>query len=189
MLRDKERKCCAPAFCPISIHLQYLFSSRSLYRLIDRLYGVLYVVFNIISVILQWLLNQSMLFFYQYYSYSSQATSCFLSKLSFKNNQLGGRKNPVTITIINPCKEISSGEYHVNSRQFKFNPLPGDIFYTLPNGKSLQTTISDLTKMAESYLNGKMKNCSLQAISPFPTLFSKGLFPRGVKRCHCVGMG
>ena len=27
------------------------------------------------------------------------------------------------------------------------------------------------------------------AISPFPTVFSKGLFPRGVKRCHCVGMG
>ena len=27
------------------------------------------------------------------------------------------------------------------------------------------------------------------AISPFPTVFSKGLFPRGVKRNHCVGMG
>ena len=26
-------------------------------------------------------------------------------------------------------------------------------------------------------------------IAPFPTVFSKGLFPRGVKRCHCVGMG
>ena len=36
---------------------------------------------------------------------------------------------------------------------------------------------------------GKRKNCSLRAISPFPTVFSKGLFPRGVKRCHCVGMG
>ena len=23
----------------------------------------------------------------------------------------------------------------------------------------------------------------------FPPVFSKGLFPRGVKRCHCVGMG
>ena len=33
------------------------------------------------------------------------------------------------------------------------------------------------------------RNCSLQAISPFPTVFSKGLFPRGFKRCHCVGMG
>ena len=35
----------------------------------------------------------------------------------------------------------------------------------------------------------KRRNCSLQAISPFPKVFSKGLFPRGVKRCHSVGMG
>ena len=36
---------------------------------------------------------------------------------------------------------------------------------------------------------GKRRNCSSRAISPFPTVFSKGLFPRGVKRCNCVGMG
>ena len=36
---------------------------------------------------------------------------------------------------------------------------------------------------------GKRRNCSLRAISPFPTVFSKGVFPRGVRRCHCVGMG
>ena len=36
---------------------------------------------------------------------------------------------------------------------------------------------------------GKRRNCSLRVISPFPTVFSKGLFPRGIKRCHCVGMG
>ena len=29
---------------------------------------------------------------------------------------------------------------------------------------------------------GKRRNCSLWAISPFPTVFSKGLFPWGVKR-------
>ena len=34
---------------------------------------------------------------------------------------------------------------------------------------------------------GKRRNCSLWAISPFPTVFSKGLFPRGVKGRHCVG--
>ena len=28
---------------------------------------------------------------------------------------------------------------------------------------------------------GKRRNCSLRAISPFPTVFSKGLFPRGIK--------
>ena len=36
---------------------------------------------------------------------------------------------------------------------------------------------------------GKRRNCLLRAISPFPIVFSKGLFPRGVKRCHHVGMG
>ena len=36
---------------------------------------------------------------------------------------------------------------------------------------------------------GKRRNRSFRAISPFSTVFSKGLFPRGVKRCHCVGMG
>ena len=36
--------------------------------------------------------------------------------------------------------------------------------------------------------SGKRRNCLLQANSPFPTVFSKGLFPRGIKRCHCVGM-
>ena len=28
---------------------------------------------------------------------------------------------------------------------------------------------------------GKRRNCSLQAVSPFPTVFSKGLFPRASK--------
>ena len=31
--------------------------------------------------------------------------------------------------------------------------------------------------------------CWLRAISPFSTMFSKCLFPRGVNRRHCVGMG
>ena len=35
---------------------------------------------------------------------------------------------------------------------------------------------------------GKRGNCSLRAISTFPTVFSKGLFPRGAKMCHCVGI-
>ena len=43
----------------------------------------------------------------------------------------------------------------------------------LPNQKSLQMTISNLTKTVENSPNGKRKNCSLQAISPFPTMFSK----------------
>ena len=36
---------------------------------------------------------------------------------------------------------------------------------------------------------GKRRNCSLRAISPFPTLFSKGLSCRHVKTRACLGRG
>ena len=36
---------------------------------------------------------------------------------------------------------------------------------------------------------GKMRNCSLRAISLFPTVFSKGLFCRHVKTRACLGKG
>ena len=45
-----------------------------------------------------------------------------------------------------------------------------------------------LSKRVENTVE-KRRICSVRAISPFPTVFSKGLFPMGVKRCHCVGMG
>ena len=45
-----------------------------------------------------------------------------------------------------------------------------------------------LSKLVKKHC-GKRRNCSLRAISPFPTVFSKGLFQGGVKRCHCVGIG
>ena len=36
---------------------------------------------------------------------------------------------------------------------------------------------------------GKRRNCSLQEISPFPTVFSKGLYCRHVKTRACLGKG
>ena len=36
---------------------------------------------------------------------------------------------------------------------------------------------------------GKRRNCSLRAISPFPTLFSKDLYCRHVKTRACLGKG
>ena len=36
---------------------------------------------------------------------------------------------------------------------------------------------------------GKKRNCSLRAISPFPTVFSKKLYSRQVKTRACVGKG
>ena len=35
----------------------------------------------------------------------------------------------------------------------------------------------------------KKRNCSLQAISPFPTVFSKDLYSKHVKTRACLGMG
>ena len=74
------------------------------------------------------------------------------------------------------------------------NPLPDDNFFY---SSKLKEFAADnfkfdkngrkLSKQVEN--TGKRGNCSLRAISPFPTVFSKGLFPKDVKRCHCVGMG
>ena len=36
---------------------------------------------------------------------------------------------------------------------------------------------------------GKRRNCSLRAISPFPTVFSKDLYCRPVKTRACLGKG
>ena len=36
---------------------------------------------------------------------------------------------------------------------------------------------------------GKRRNCSLRAISPFPTMFSKVLYCRHVKTKACLGKG
>ena len=41
------------------------------------------------------------------------------------------------------------------TKTFLFNPLPDDKFEALPNWKSLQIAISNLTKMVESYPSGK----------------------------------
>ena len=35
----------------------------------------------------------------------------------------------------------------------------------------------------------KRRNCSLRAISPFPTVFSKGMFPRGRQKVSSCGNG
>ena len=73
------------------------------------------------------------------------------------------------------------------------NPLPDKKFYS----SKLREFVDDNIKFDENGRNlserventGKRRNCSLRAISPFPTVFSKSLFSRGVKRCHSVGMG
>ena len=47
---------------------------------------------------------------------------------------------------------------------------------------------SKFSKRVENTV-GKWTNCSLQAISPFPTVFSKDLYSRRVKTRACLGKG
>ena len=74
------------------------------------------------------------------------------------------------------------------------NPLPDDKFQTLPNWKSLQTTISNFTKMKKKLSKqventvGKGEIAHYKQFLLFPQCFQKDCFP-GASRCHCVGMG
>ena len=76
-----------------------------------------------------------------------------------------------------------------------FNPLPDDKI--LDRSKLKQSADDDFKfdessrKFSERVENtfGQGEIAILRAISPFSTVFSRGMFPGGVKRCHCVGMG
>ena len=74
------------------------------------------------------------------------------------------------------------------------NPLPDD--QILDWSKSKQSAADNFefdvnsrkfSKLVENTM-GKEKLLVMSNFS-FPTVFSKGLFPRDVKRGHCVGMG
>ena len=75
-----------------------------------------------------------------------------------------------------------------------FNPFPHDRILDQTKLKAFADDKLNVTKMIISGFDrvenivGKEK-LLVQAISPFPTMFLKDFFPRGVKRCHCVGMG
>ena len=70
------------------------------------------------------------------------------------------------------------------------SPFPNDKFWTLPYLK----TVDDNFRFEENGQKGrkhygKRRNCSLQAISPFLTVFSKDLNCRHVKARDCQGRG
>ena len=74
------------------------------------------------------------------------------------------------------------------------NPFPHDKILDWTKLKAFADYKLNVTKMVISVFDrvenivGKEK-LFVQAISPFPTAFSKGFFPRCVKKCHYVGMG
>ena len=78
--------------------------------------------------------------------------------------------------------------------QKEFNPLPNDKILDWLKLKAFSDEKLNVTKMIISVFDRvktlwEKEKLLVQAISPFPTMFSKGFFPRRVKRCHYVGMG
>ena len=67
-------------------------------------------------------------------------------------------------------------------RLFQTERFADDNFKFDENGRKLSKWVENTVGKGEIAPNER-------AISPFPTVFSKGLFPRGVKRRHRVGMG
>ena len=82
-----------------------------------------------------------------------------------------------------------------------FNPFPHNKILDQTKLKAFGDNKLNVTKMIISAFDrvenivgkGEIACTSnfllVQAISAFPTMFSKRFFPRGVKRCHCVGIG
>ena len=75
-----------------------------------------------------------------------------------------------------------------------FNLFPYDKFLDQTNLKAFADDKLNITKMIISVFDRvealwEKAKLLVQAICPFSTMFSKGFFPRPVKRCHCVGMG
>ena len=67
--------------------------------------------------------------------------------------------------------------YPITRRQIldssKLKEFADDNFKFDENGRKLSKQVEN---------TGKRRNCSFRAISPFPTVFSKGLFPRGASK-------
>ena len=61
----------------------------------------------------------------------------------------------------------------------KLKEFPDDNFKFDENGRKLSKQVENTV--------GKGEIAHYEQFLLFP-VFSKGLFPRGVKRCHCVGM-
>ena len=68
-----------------------------------------------------------------------------------------------------------------NIRLFQSERFADDNFKFEENGRKLSKWIENTV--------GKGEIARYEQFLLFPTVFSKGLFLRGVKRCHCVGMG
>ena len=90
---------------------------------------------------------------------------------------------PICIEIVKTT-DTHSKYYKTFTLKIHINPLPDDKFSKLKDfaddNLKFEENCRELFKPVENTV-GKGEIA--------PTVFSKGLFPRGIKRCHCVGMG
>ena len=70
-----------------------------------------------------------------------------------------------------------------------FNSFPNVKVYTLPNSKTLQTTILNLMKMVVQFSKRVENTVVKGAIPPFLTVYSKEFYCRHVKSRACLGKG
>ena len=78
---------------------------------------------------------------------------------------------------------ISCGITHYQTTNFRLLQLKefaDDNFKFDKNGRKLSKRVENTV--------GKGEIAPYEQYLLFPTVFSKDLFPRGVERCHCVGM-
>ena len=81
------------------------------------------------------------------------------------------------------------------ARYRQYSPFPRDTIFDQTKLKAFADDKLNVTKMIISVFDrvenivGKRRNCLYKQFLLFQQCFSKGFFPRRVKRCHCVGMG
>ena len=108
--------------------------------------------------------------FYAFYSLGTNSIMLATFNLSSAN----------FMTVSKFCIMVESSFIYKDN---KLKSLPNDKFYTLPNSRSLQMTFSNFMKIVlqvDRKHSDKRRNCSLQAISSFLTVFLKDLFCRHV---------
>ena len=87
--------------------------------------------------------------------------------------------------ILLNCNTFITFSYHITRRQIldwsKLKQSADDNFKFDENSRKFFIWVENTV--------GKGEIARHEHISPLPSVFSKDLFPRGVKRCCCVGMG
>ena len=91
---------------------------------------------------------------------------CNIFNLERSEVFFGNQSISVTLSQTRPCVYV-----------YFFNPFPHDKILDQTKFKAFADDKLNITKMIISVFD-RVKN-----------IFSKGFFCRGVKRCHCVGMG